>query len=515
MTSSGSSSLANKGRALAETIQLTDTEREICELLVGVVEDIHQGKQASQPKLELRIAGGWVRDKLLGLESHDIDIAIDHMSGYELAQHVNRYLSERGQAVSSIAKISQNPERSKHLETATTSVLGQLVDFVNLRSEIYNANSRIPEIAFGTAEEDAQRRDITINALFYNIHTRQVEDYTGRGMEDLRQGVVRTPLEPFKTFSDDPLRVLRVVRFASRFEYLIDEETAAAIMRPEIRRDLDAKISRERVGVELEKMAGGPHPLLSIQLILRFGLYESIFRTPPRDQWMCSEQAAAEARDTAAAEAATRCVLRVLGDGGSGPGALMRSLPAPWQGAAAMQRALMLGAYLYPYRNVQANDKKKTVALAHLVIRDGVKLSHADVETTLELHRFATEIASMADACVGGRADRRALGLQIRSIGARWPQCVVFAAAAEELCAGATSSALAEKYGAYVRRVVDDGLADAYAMKHVVDGTAAARILGLRPGPAIRGVLDRVMEWQLEHPQGTREECEAYLREGM
>ncbi|KAJ2637130.1 CCA tRNA nucleotidyltransferase, mitochondrial, partial [Coemansia sp. RSA 1694] len=162
----------------AKTLSLTATEQEICDLLVNVVETIH-AKQPEQPKLVLRIAGGWVRDKLLGLESHDIDIAIDHMSGFDLAQHVNQHLSEHGYPVSTIAKISQNPERSKHLETATTSVLGLLVDFVNLRSETYNSDSRIPQIEFGTPADDALRRDITINALFYNIHTRQVEDFTG------------------------------------------------------------------------------------------------------------------------------------------------------------------------------------------------------------------------------------------------------------------------------------------------------------------------------------------------
>ncbi|KAJ2743436.1 CCA tRNA nucleotidyltransferase, mitochondrial, partial [Coemansia pectinata] len=78
-----------------KTVSLTPTEQEICELLLNVVETIH-AKQPEQPKLVLRIAGGWVRDKLLGLESHDIDIAIDNMSGFDLAQHVNQYLSEHG-----------------------------------------------------------------------------------------------------------------------------------------------------------------------------------------------------------------------------------------------------------------------------------------------------------------------------------------------------------------------------------------------------------------------------------
>ncbi|KAJ2833850.1 CCA tRNA nucleotidyltransferase, mitochondrial [Coemansia sp. 'formosensis'] len=507
-----------------KTVTLTPTEQEICELLVNVVETIH-AKQPEQPKLVLRIAGGWVRDKLLGLESHDIDIAIDNMSGFDLAQHVNQYLSEHGYPVSTIAKISQNPERSKHLETATTSVLGLLVDFVNLRSETYNSDSRIPQIEYGTPADDALRRDITINALFYNIHTRLVEDFTGRGLADLRDGIVRTPLEPFKTFTDDPLRVLRVLRFASRFNYAIDEETANAIMRPEIKRDLDAKISRERVGVELEKMAAGPHPLLSIQLILRFGLYASIFRTPPQDEWVVCEDgpsvAPSQPMDYAIAESLARNVLELVnGDSGDGPASLLHSMPPQCLtiggGETAMRRSLMLAAFLYPYHGLLARDKKKTIPMAYIVIRDGIKLSHLDSESTVGLHQYAASLASTADDCVAGSLDRKTLGLQIRNIGSRWPQSVVFAAALELLDKKRGTTTLAtvtEKYKAYVDRVIAEDLAEAYAMKHIVDGKTAAKILGIKPGPALKGVLDRVMDWQLDHPQGTRGECEIFIKE--
>ncbi|KAJ2509296.1 CCA tRNA nucleotidyltransferase, mitochondrial, partial [Coemansia sp. RSA 2049] len=146
------------------TIKLTELEQQICDLLEDVTRHIHE-QDPSTPQLVLRIAGGWVRDKLLGHESHDIDIAVDHVNGYDLAQHVNKYLKAHDYPVRAIAKISQNPERSKHLETATTSVLGLSVDFVNLRSETYNSDSRIPQMEFGTPLEDALRRDITINAL--------------------------------------------------------------------------------------------------------------------------------------------------------------------------------------------------------------------------------------------------------------------------------------------------------------------------------------------------------------
>jgi len=96
-------------------------------------------------------------------------------------------------------------------------MFGLDLDFVNLRSEEYTEATRIPQMRFGTPLEDAERRDLTINSLFYNIHTDLIEDWTGYGLSDLDQKIARTPLEPDTTFRDDPLRVLRVARFATRF----------------------------------------------------------------------------------------------------------------------------------------------------------------------------------------------------------------------------------------------------------------------------------------------------------
>ena len=112
--------------------------------------------------------------------------------------------------------------------------MGLECDFVGLRSETYT-DSRIPDqVQLGTPEEDALRRDLTINSLFYNVHTRQVEDYTGRGLSDLASKVARTPLPPKQTFEDDPLRVLRCIRFASRFDLSVADEVTEAIKQPEI-----------------------------------------------------------------------------------------------------------------------------------------------------------------------------------------------------------------------------------------------------------------------------------------
>ena len=99
------------------------------------------------------------------------------------------------------------------------------LDFVNLRTEAYTEESRVPKVSIGTPAQDALRRDLTINSLFYNIHTRLVEDFTGLGLADLRRAIIRTPLPALVTLQDDPLRALRVLRFACRFDFTIAEET--------------------------------------------------------------------------------------------------------------------------------------------------------------------------------------------------------------------------------------------------------------------------------------------------
>ena len=252
-------------RKMATThIQLTPRENQLRQLLLDVARYIDESKEIKE-KLELRFAGGWVRDKLLNIESHDIDTAINAMTGYAFSTKMQDYLKDEENRkkhaleatdIRNLHKILANPEKSKHLETATTKIFGFDVDFVNLRKETYSEDSRNPQMEFGTAKEDALRRDATINALFYNLHSNQVEDFTG-GLEDLKTKLIRTPLDPRTTFMDDPLRVLRLIRFASRLSFSIDAMSEAHMSDPSVMEALKLKISRERVGVELEKMLKG------------------------------------------------------------------------------------------------------------------------------------------------------------------------------------------------------------------------------------------------------------------
>lgn len=253
--------------------------------LIALLREASTKRSFSDPHVIIRFTGGWVRDKLLNKESNDIDIAISSMTGHDFATEFANFLQEHHPEleIGSITKILANPEKSKHLDTATCHLLKLDLDFVQLRTESYaTLNSRTPSaIGVGTLREDAERRDCTINALYYNIHSMMIEDPTGHGLRDLlllRR--IRTPLAPRKTFMDDPLRVLRCIRFAARFDFEIQAETLREMKSTGVRRALKEKVVKERVGIELLKMMKTEHAskaLRSLRILHSQELYEVVF----------------------------------------------------------------------------------------------------------------------------------------------------------------------------------------------------------------------------------------------
>ncbi len=116
----------------------------------------------------------------------------------------------------------------------------------------------------GTPLDDALRRDFTINSLFYNINTGEIEDYTERGLGDIENHIIRTPLEPLVTFKDDPLRVLRCFRFKSRFNFAIHDDIYKSLENVEVHEALRTKVSKERIGIELGGMLKAPFILAGL-----------------------------------------------------------------------------------------------------------------------------------------------------------------------------------------------------------------------------------------------------------
>lgn len=271
-----------------QDIVLNGKEKYIFSLLLSV--------KYAYPELknvELRVAGGWIRDKILGISNDDIDIALSNTTGAKFVSFIKdyaikNYKGEKNNPVGKTYIVDQNIEKSKHLETAAVEIYGDKIEFVNLRSETYGETSRIPEITSGTPEQDAKRRDLTINAMFYNIETGKIEDYVG-GLQDLNNMILRTPtLNDQKSptenavdiFSQDPLRMLRVLRFYSRYpNSKIDPSIIEAMKDPKVH-EIYKKLSPERSSSEFIKMMQGEKPVEAVKILFETGLYKTVFNMP-------------------------------------------------------------------------------------------------------------------------------------------------------------------------------------------------------------------------------------------
>ncbi|CAN9276462.1 unnamed protein product [Alternaria alternata] len=521
-------------------LELTEVESKLRQLLLDVAAYIDQAPSSGdvtgvqvpeelvKEKIVLRWTGGWVRDKLLKVGSHDIDVAINKMTGEHFGLKMQEYLEIPGNAekhglvekddglsprdktkriAPGLHKIEANPEKSKNLETATTKIMGIDLDLVNLRKETYNEVSRNPEMEFGTAEEDAMRRDATVNAMFYNLHTCQVEDFTGRGHEDMAAKIIRTPLEPYQTFKDDPLRVLRLIRFASRLDYTIEPETAKAMGNVEIQEVLKIKISRERVGIELEKMLRGPRPRMALELIDRFGLYRTVFTDPTRE--LPSDP------ETAYFKPAYDFAESVVMKDASLPSTISETLLRNEE----EKYLAWICATMMPWVDAPTIPHQKPLQRpyfgAYLVAREGFKAPNKICDVIASSLSNSEEIRSVVAQCAKGlrRPDtinptndataRDTLGMAIRRWGSTWRTQVFFNLVYEIVLGRVSRDDLLRSYESFLDRIVELKLLDVDTFRPLLKGTDLAKALGTKPGPWMKDALDVVMAWQLRNPNVT------------
>ncbi|WP_178300559.1 MULTISPECIES: CCA tRNA nucleotidyltransferase [unclassified Bacteroides] len=214
--------------------------------------------------LECYVVGGYVRDIFLNRPSKDIDVVVVG-SGIKMAETLGKHLG-RGAKVSVF----------KNFGTAQVKYHDTEVEFVGARKESYSHDSRKPVVEDGTLEDDQNRRDFTINALAVCLNSARFGELVDPfgGVDDLKEKVIRTPLDPDITFSDDPLRMMRCIRFATQLNFFIEDETFAAISRNKERINI---ISRERIADELNKILLSSRPSIGFVLLDQCGLLELIF----------------------------------------------------------------------------------------------------------------------------------------------------------------------------------------------------------------------------------------------
>jgi len=208
------------------------------------------------------VVGGCVRDELMGLDIKDIDMVIDLPKGgirFVEWMYANGYTMHAPIVFEGFGTAMFQLKAFPDVE----------LECVQSRKEKYpDRKSRNPEVSHGTIEDDSFRRDLTINTLDINITTEELVDVTGHGVEDIKNHVIRTPLDPDITYDDDPLRILRCIRFASRYGWEIDPVTFAGMVRNVPRLEI---ITKERIHDELDKMLTCQHPVQAMELLRETG----------------------------------------------------------------------------------------------------------------------------------------------------------------------------------------------------------------------------------------------------
>ncbi len=228
------------------------------------------GAEADRMGIDAYFVGGVVRDHFLQRPCTDIDVVcIGHDEGGEV--HIGIELAKAVSAAVGGSHVSV----FKNFGTASFRYHDLELEFVGARKESYSRDSRKPIVENGTLEDDQRRRDFTVNALAVCLNADrfgELMDPFG-GIQDLNNGILRTPLDPDITFSDDPLRMMRAIRFASQLGFRIADETFEAIARNAKRIEI---VSAERITVELNKIMLSPTPSLGLKLMQKCGLMQLI-----------------------------------------------------------------------------------------------------------------------------------------------------------------------------------------------------------------------------------------------
>ncbi|CAI9109489.1 OLC1v1009314C1 [Oldenlandia corymbosa var. corymbosa] len=310
----------------------------------------------------------------------------------------------------------------------------------------YSKSSRIPTmVEIGTPKVDAYRRDLTINSLFYNIHDDSIEDFTRRGIVGLLLSRrIVTPLPPKKTFLDDPLRVLRAIRFGARLGFELNDDLKTAASYREVRISMDEKISRERMGHEVDLIVSGHEPVKAMTCISDLKLFGTVFTLP-----VSFEPGISDGYEILCV-ANMRFAWRLL-----------QTIDCSF---TIKQRRLCLYAALFlPFRGMVYKDNKTR----RVPVNTGWVALLGDMKDNWRLALVLSMVLSSAD---------------IHS--------------AQQL------------YKVVEDWILRQGLDEIWKVKPLVNGKQIMTVLDLRTGGSLVGEWQqKLLEWQLAHPSGTENEC--------
>ena len=239
---------------IEEPINLSDKEIQIFEILKEII------KENNLKNIELYVVGGWVRDHLIRIPSNDLDIAVKGISTNSFAKLINEKMNKEKYILFNY-KIKR-PE-GKEINLTKTTILDVEIDFVDLQMNIF---------------EDAKDRDFTFNALFYNILQNKIEDPLNMGINDLKNGFIRACVSPNKLFNYDSFHILRMLRFATKYQFAFDDQFLNEIEKNKniYQDNLLNKIAKERINKELNLIFCSMNPSFAIYSLYKLGLLEKV-----------------------------------------------------------------------------------------------------------------------------------------------------------------------------------------------------------------------------------------------
>ena len=245
----------NKENKITNPINLSPNEIKLFSILKEIIEE------NKIKNIKLLAVGGWVRDHLLNMESNDLDIVIKGISSKELVILLNKKVKNKKYIM---VNNKVKKQEGKEINLTKTTICDIMIDFV----ELVNDNIL----------EDAKCRDFTFNAIYYNILENKIEDVLNFGINDLKNGFIRTCIPPHQLFNNDSLNILRMLRFATKFQFVIDDECLKAIdnNKNEYQNILLNKINKERIHKELFSIFTSSNPSFAIYTLYKYNLLQYV-----------------------------------------------------------------------------------------------------------------------------------------------------------------------------------------------------------------------------------------------
>ena len=419
-----------------------------------IINAISKSIKGTEYENKVFVVGGFVRDLIMGKDPKDIDLLIDGdiNAGITFAEWFCKK--------ENIFKKDSNPLVYGLYGTAMFQFMGEKIECVAPRSEKYQNDSRNPVVSSCTLEDDCFRRDFTVNSLFINISNNELVDYSKNGLNDIKNKVIRSTSNPDIIFNDDSLRILRMVIFASKLGFEIEDETLKGAIRNVDRLEI---ISKERIQDEFSKMITSDNPEFAIRLLFEIGAYKYVFDK----LWFESESEY-----------------------------LAKSIPASFERLKAQKDA--------EHNNLEINLAIVYAQLPDVVDRMKYLKFSNDV---IEKVRFYLEVFDMIHFTEFTPASVRKVQYLAKSYDNLFNACTVFVSVMNRK----GDSERAEKIINMTKKMIEKGQA-MFGYKLPVDGNDVMEILNINPSEKVKRYLNLLMDMAYVNPFITKKECKTILK---